>query len=271
MTFRFPSSGDDRSTIAVLDAGYTVPGWSKPLYENLRFSVHSKSRIALVGPNGCGKSTLLGLLTGRLRPTTGEISPDRKLIVGRYDQHFDELLPVETNLSGTAHVAQTFNLSEQDARKLLGRSGLESSAHLTPVKSLSGGQKSRVVFACLAATEADILVLDEPTNHLDLESVEALVEGLNAFEGGIVVSTHDARLVEGLDDVEVGNTVYTAVTVVTITLLHVYSHPPFACSLFPFKYTHQQTNQLKIIDFANPSLSKVVKYMMNDAIVVGCE
>lgn len=64
MTFRFPSSGDDRATIAVLDAGYTVPGWSKPIYENLRFSVHSKSRVALVGPNGCGKSTLLGLLTG---------------------------------------------------------------------------------------------------------------------------------------------------------------------------------------------------------------
>lgn len=64
VTFRFPSSGDDRATIAVLDAGYTVPGWSKPIYENLRFSVHSKSRVALVGPNGCGKSTLLGLLTG---------------------------------------------------------------------------------------------------------------------------------------------------------------------------------------------------------------
>ena len=189
--FRFPSSGDDRSTIAVLDAGYTVPGWSKPIYQNLRFSVHSKSRVALVGPNGCGKSTLLGLLTGRLQPTRGEVSPDRKLVVGRYDQHFDELLPVETNLSGAAHLAQTFGLSEQDARKLLGQSGLESSAHLTPVKNLSGGQKSRVLFAALAATEADLLILDEPTNHLDLESVEALIEGLNAFEGAEPVYTHN--------------------------------------------------------------------------------
>lgn len=68
---------------------------------------------------------------------------------------------------------------------------------------LSGGQKSRVLFASLAATEADVLILDEPTNHLDLESVEALIEGLNEFEGGVIVSTHDARLVEGLADVEV--------------------------------------------------------------------
>lgn len=74
----------------------------------------------------------------------------RTLAVGRYDQHFDELLPVETNLSGAAHLARTFGLSEQDSRKLLGQSGLESSAHLTPVKSLSGGQKSRVLFAALA-------------------------------------------------------------------------------------------------------------------------
>ena len=85
--FRFPSAEDDRPTIAVLDAGYTIPGWDKPLYQNLRFSVHSKSRIALVGPNGCGKSTLLGLLNGRLEPTSGEVSPDRRLVLGRYDQH----------------------------------------------------------------------------------------------------------------------------------------------------------------------------------------
>ena len=202
VTFHFPSSGDDRSTIAVLDASYTIPGRSEPMYKNLRFSVHAKSRVALVGPNGCGKSTLLGLLTGRLTPSSGEVSPDRKLVVGRYDQHFEELLPLETNLSGTAHLVQTFGISEQDARKLLGRSGLESNAHLTPVKNLSGGQKSRVLFASLAATEADLLILDEPTNHLDLESVEALIEGLNTFEGGVVVSTHDARLVEGLEDVE---------------------------------------------------------------------
>ena len=73
---------------------------------------------------------------------------------------------------------------------------------MIPLRSLSGGQKSRVVFAALAATEANVLILDEPTNHLDIESVEALIDGLNRFDGGSS-STHDARLVEGLDECEV--------------------------------------------------------------------
>ena len=206
VSFTFPASADDRPTIAVLDAGYTIPGRDSPIYENLRFSVHSKSRVALVGPNGCGKSTLLGLLTDRLQPHEGEVQVDRKLVIGRYDQHFDELLPlddVNSRLSACSHLSEKFGIKDQDARKLLGQAGLESGAHLTPLRSLSGGQKSRVVFALLAATQANVLVLDEPTNHLDIESVEALIEGLNSFEGGIVVSTHDARVVEGLDECEV--------------------------------------------------------------------
>ena len=98
---------------------------------------------------------------------------------------------------------KTFGVANQDARRLLGQSGLESSAHVVPFAKLSGGQKSRVAFAALCAKPQNLLLLDEPTNHLDLESVEALIDGLNAFEGGVVVSTHDARLAEGLDDAEI--------------------------------------------------------------------
>ena len=169
VSFAFPASTDDRPTIAVLDAGYTIPGRTEPMYENLRFSVHSKSRVALVGPNGCGKSTLLSLLTGRLEPTVGEVQRPRGLVIGRYDQHFDELLPLDdahSRVSAAAHLSNTFGVKDQDARALLGRAGLESGAHVIPLRSLSGGQKSRVVFAALAATEANVLILDLSLIHI---------------------------------------------------------------------------------------------------------
>ena len=115
VSFSFPSSSDDRPTIAVLDAGYTVPSGAAS-YENLRFRVHSKSRVALVGPNGCGKSTLLGLLCGRLQPDArGEVQRDRRLVLGRCDQHFDELLPVGENIHAAKHLEDSFGLSSQDS------------------------------------------------------------------------------------------------------------------------------------------------------------
>ena len=226
VSFAFPAAEDDRPTIAVLDARFAIadarfaergdsvgPNKRKTLvdFNDLRFSVHTKSRIVLVGPNGCGKSTLLRLLTGETPPDAGEVHLHRDLRIGRHDQHHDALFDLtekngnERNafLSASALLERTFSLSTQEARKLLGRSGLESNAHVVPFAKLSGGQKSRVAFAALCAKPQHVLLLDEPTNHLDLESVEALIEGLNAFEGGVVVSTHDARLAEGLEDAEI--------------------------------------------------------------------
>jgi len=167
--------------------------------------VHNKTRVALVGPNGCGKSTLMQLLTGELPPTAGEVSPHPTLKVGRYNQHFDELLPVSSGkaVSAATFLADTYSLDEHASRRLLGLSGLDSAAHLTPMRALSGGQKARVVFASLAASRPHMLLLDEPTNHLDMESVEALVEGINNFDGGVIVASHDSRLVDGMLDCEV--------------------------------------------------------------------
>jgi energy-coupling factor transporter ATP-binding protein EcfA2 len=79
---------------------------------------------------------------------------------------------------------------------MLGIFGLNSEQHLLKIAELSGGQKARVVFAALAASRPHILLLDEPTNHLDLESVDALVEGIKEFAGGVVLASHDARLIE---------------------------------------------------------------------------
>lgn len=88
--------------------------------------------------------------------------------------------------------------SPQEARKWLGKFGLDSTRHVIPVKDLSGGQKARVCFASISLRRPHLLVLDEPTNHLDLESVDALVQGLEAYGGGVLAVSHDACLVEAL-------------------------------------------------------------------------
>eukprot|EP00624_Nannochloropsis_granulata_P002144 evm.model.NODE_2063_length_9545_cov_26.850393.2 len=165
------------------------------IFEKLNFGIDLDSRVCIVGPNGSGKSTLLKLVTGALEPTRGEIRRNPKLRMGIYNQHFVDRLPME--LSPVDYLRGLFpEETYQSVRNLLGRYGLQGHAHEIPNRDLSGGQKARVVFVELSLMAPHILFLDEPTNNLDIETIDALCEAINEFNGGVVLVSHDARLIE---------------------------------------------------------------------------
>jgi len=165
------------------------------IYKNVEFGLDQDTRLALVGPNGAGKSTLLKLLLGQIEPNDGMIKRHSHVKMGHFHQHLAEKL--DMNLSPIEFMQKEFpEMKEVDkVRKIIGRYGISGKQQAMPIRNLSEGQKCRVALAWVAHQTPHMLMLDEPTNHLDLESIDALANAIQNYNGGLVLVSHDFRLI----------------------------------------------------------------------------
>merc|ERR1719457_226333 len=196
LSFNFPPCGKiPPPVIMVQNVSFRYSDETPYIYKDLEFGIDLDTRVALVGPNGAGKSTLLKLLAGELLPSDGMIRVNSHVKIGRYHQHLTEQL--ELDMSPLDYMMKCYPAikAREEMRKIIGRYGLTGKQQVNPIMNLSDGQKCRVCFAWLALQNPHLLFLDEPTNHLDIETIDALAEAINEFEGGMMLVSHDFRLI----------------------------------------------------------------------------
>jgi len=170
---------------------------TKPLVENLKFSIGRRDRIAIIGKNGKGKSTLLNLLAAELIPDTGNITNHPSMKKGHFGQTNIARL-CEANTVEQEILECNPNLTYHQTRSICGTMMFEGDAAEKKVSVLSGGERSRVLLGKILAHPANLLLLDEPTNHLDQESVHALLQELVNYEGAVVIVTHSEMILKAL-------------------------------------------------------------------------
>ncbi|XP_063975787.1 ATP-binding cassette sub-family F member 3 isoform X2 [Diachasmimorpha longicaudata] len=164
------------------------------IFTGVNLTATLQSRICIVGENGAGKTTLLKIITGTLSPTRGTIHIHRNLKFGYFSQHHVDQL--DMTVCPVELLQNHFpGKPTEEYRRMLGSFGVSGDLALQTICSLSGGQKSRVAFALMCAAMPNFLVLDEPTNHLDIESIEALGRALNTCQAGVILVSHDERLI----------------------------------------------------------------------------
>ncbi|KAI7392592.1 putative ABC transporter ATP-binding protein, partial [Hortaea werneckii] len=195
--FRFPEV--EKLSPPIIQMSNVSFGYTKdnPLLKNVDLDVQLDSRIGIVGPNGAGKTTALKLLIGALQPTSGLISQNPRLRIGFFAQHHIDALDMSASAVGFM-AAKYPGKSDEEYRRHLGAFGITGMTGLQKMGLLSGGQKSRVAFACLGLTNPHILVLDEPSNHLDIEAMDALSVALKNFEGGVLMVSHDVTMLQNV-------------------------------------------------------------------------
>ena len=188
----------------------------KPIVRDANLAVERGMRIVVRGANGAGKSTLVKAVAGALPLIAGERRCDDRLSLGFFRQDLSQELDQEATalevvLRGTRKDGDAMT-SEKQGRDTLGALGLRGEMALRKVGSLSGGEKARVALACFVLVPNNVLILDEPSNHLDVDTVAALANGLNAFEGAVIVVSHDRAFADELKPTHVATVADGAVS-----------------------------------------------------------
>lgn len=201
-TFPSPEGKIASPMISVTDAdiGYTE---GKPVLKRVRESVDLDDRIALLGANGNGKSTLMKLIAGRLDAMKGDVFRASKMRIGYFGQQQTEELDLESTPYMEMRdimIKTNPDVKEHAVRAVLGSFGFGREMADNKIRSLSGGEKARLLFAFMSFDAPHLLLLDEPTNHLDIDAREALVRALNDYQGAIVIVSHDPTMVERVAD-----------------------------------------------------------------------
>ena len=201
--FNFPSSSslpDHLLHIEKLSIGF-----EESLVDEINLVVTSGSRIGLLGFNGSGKSTFLKVLAGQVEKLSGEIIRSKKLRVGYYAQHQVDAL--QTDLTPLSLIVKTSKISglerevtEQKMKNFLGGFDFHGERVNETVNNFSGGEKARLALALIVWSRPNLLLMDEPTNHLDIDMCHALEVALQAYEGGLIIVSHDRHLLASTID-----------------------------------------------------------------------
>lgn len=187
------SSGNQVLILENLTFGYG----EKLLFNNLNLELFQGERVALIGANGSGKSTLLKLILGELTPQAGTIDFGARVKPAYFAQEGETLEPGNTVLQ---ELLADADLTLEEARRHLARFLFYNDDLEKKVGSLSGGERSRLALAKLMLTKANLLILDEPTNHLDMETRQVLEDALAAFDGTLLMVSHDRYFINQVAD-----------------------------------------------------------------------
>lgn len=181
----------------VLDVSSISKSYIKgiPVLRDVSLDVERKDRVAIIGKNGAGKTTLLKILAGKLKKTKGTFKWGNGVTVGYYSQENEDLDYEKTVLENVYGL----DWGDIDRRKFLGRFLISGDMVKQQVKTLSGGEKTRLALAKIFAGKYNVLLLDEPTTYLDPQSQEILLNALKEYTGTVIIVSHEPDFVRGLD------------------------------------------------------------------------